>query len=42
LCTQCAVRRDITASDILPGIVIAGAPSFVEEALGDEVQAIVY
>jgi len=42
LCTQCAVRRDITASDILPGIVIAGAPSFVEEALGDGVQALVY
>lgn len=42
LCTQCAVRRDISASDVLPDIVIAGAPSFVEEALGDNVQALVY
>jgi predicted peroxiredoxin len=42
LCTQCALRRDIAASDVLPGIVIAGAPSFVEEALGDGVQALVY
>ena len=42
LCTQCAVRRDIAAFDVLPGIVIAGAPSFVEEALGDSVQALVY
>jgi predicted peroxiredoxin len=42
LCTQCATRRDITESDVLEGIVIAGAPSFVEETLGDEVQALVY
>ncbi len=42
LCTQCAARRDIGESDVLPGIVIAGAPSFVEEALEDGVQALVY
>lgn len=42
LCTQCAVRRDITESDVLAGITIAGAPSFVEEALGEDVQALVY
>lgn len=42
LCTQCAVRRDIAESDVLPGIVIAGAPSFVEEALAEGVQALVY
>ena len=42
LCTQCAARREITASDVLEGIVIAGAPSFVEEALEDDVQALVY
>lgn len=42
LCTQCAVRRDLTESDVLPGIVIAGAPSFVEQALADDVQALVY
>jgi predicted peroxiredoxin len=42
VCTQCAARRNISESDVLPGIVIAGAPSFVEEALGDDVQALVY
>ena len=42
LCTQCAARRHITAQDVLPGVRIAGAPVFVEEALGDGVQALVY
>jgi predicted peroxiredoxin len=42
LCTQCAARRDITADDVLPGIRIAGAQTFVEEVLGDDVQALVY
>jgi predicted peroxiredoxin len=42
LCTQCAARRDITESDVLPGVLIAGAPSFVAEALQDGVQALVY
>jgi hypothetical protein len=42
LCTQCAARRDIGESDVLPGIRIAGAPSFVEEVLGEDVQALVY
>ena len=42
LCTQCAARRDITADDTLPGIRIAGAQTFVEEVLGDDVQALVY
>ena len=42
LCTQCAVRRDIAESDVREGIVIAGSPSFVEEALGEDVQALVY
>jgi predicted peroxiredoxin len=42
LCTQCAARRAIAESDVLPGIVIAGAPSFVEEVLEDGVQALVY
>ena len=39
---QCAARRDIAADDILPGIRVAGAQTFVEEALGDDVQALVY
>lgn len=42
LCTQCAARREITESDTIDGVVIAGAPSFVEEALGEHVQALVY
>ena len=42
LCTQCAARRDITADDVLPGVRIAGAQTFVEEALSDDAQALVY
>lgn len=42
LCTQCAARRGITEADVLPGIRIAGAASFVTEALAPEAQALVY
>jgi predicted peroxiredoxin len=42
LCTQCAARRDITEADILYGIRVAGAATFVEEILGAHVQAVVY
>lgn len=42
LCTQCAVRRDIAPDDIIDGVRIAGAPTFVEEALADGTQALVY
>lgn len=42
LCSQCAQRRDISPSDVIDGIRIAGAASFVEEILGAEVQALVY
>ena len=42
LCTQCAARRDITAGDVLPGVRIAGAQTFVAEALADGAQALVY
>ena len=42
LCTQCAARRGIGPDDVLPGVRIAGAPSFVEEALADGAQALVY
>ena len=42
LCTQCAVRRGINDGDQIPGIVIAGAASFVEEILQPNVQALVY
>ena len=42
LCTQCAARRGIGPGDVLPGVRIAGAPTFVEEAMADGAQALVY
>jgi len=42
VCTQCAARREITADDVLPGVRIAGAAVFVEEALREGAQALVY
>ncbi len=42
VCTQCAKRRDISETDVAPGVRIAGAPTFVEEITRDNVQAIVY
>lgn len=42
VCTQCAARRGITEPDLLPGVRIAGAASFVDEISQDGVQALVY
>lgn len=42
LCTQCAERRSIAPADVLPGVRIAGAAAFVEEALAPGAQALVY
>lgn len=42
LCTQCAARRDISAQDVIEGIRIAGAPTFVAEVTADGAQALVY
>lgn len=42
VCTQCAARRDITGTDVLPGVRIAGAAAFVEETLADGARALVY
>ncbi len=42
LCTQCAARREIGESDVLPGVRIAGAAAFTEEVLAEGVQALVY
>jgi predicted peroxiredoxin len=42
LCTQCAARRDIGADDVVSGVRIAGATTFVAEALADGAQALVY
>jgi predicted peroxiredoxin len=42
VCSQCAARRELTEADLLPGVRIAGAVSFVEAALTDSAQALVY
>jgi predicted peroxiredoxin len=42
VCTQCAARRDITPADLIPGVRIAGAATFVAEAVADTAQALVY
>ncbi|WP_100349228.1 DsrE family protein [Luteimicrobium subarcticum] len=42
VCTQCAARRGISPDDVLPGVRIAGAAVFVEEALAPGAQALVY
>lgn len=42
LCTQCAARRKIGPDDVIEGVRIAGAATFVEEALADDAQALVY
>jgi predicted peroxiredoxin len=42
VCTQCAARRGLSEADLLPGVRIAGAASYVEEILRPCVQALVY
>lgn len=42
VCSQCAARRDITTSDMIDGVRIAGAATFVAEIMGDGAQALVY
>jgi predicted peroxiredoxin len=42
VCSQCAARRDIEAGDVIDGIRIAGAATFVAEIVADDVQALVY
>ena len=42
VCTQCAARRDITTSDVIDGVRIAGAATFVAEVMADGAQALVY
>jgi predicted peroxiredoxin len=42
VCTQCAARRDITEDDVIKGVRIAGAPTFVEEISAEGAQALVY
>jgi predicted peroxiredoxin len=42
LCTQCAARRDIGPEDVIDGVRIAGAATFVAEVCADGTQALVY
>ena len=42
VCTQCAARRDITPDDLIKGIRIAGAATFVAEIMTGNAQALVY
>ncbi|MBV9451571.1 MAG: DsrE family protein [Streptosporangiaceae bacterium] len=42
LCTQCAARREITQADVIEGIRISGAATFVAEIMPDNTQALVY
>ena len=40
--TQCAARRDMTENDLIDGIRIAGAPTFLAEVMADGARALVY
>jgi predicted peroxiredoxin len=42
LCSQCAARRDLTEDDLIDGVRISGAPTFIAEAIADGAQALVY
>jgi predicted peroxiredoxin len=42
LCTQCAARRGITEADVIDGVMIAGAQTFVAQVAEPNVQALVY
>ena len=42
VCTQCAARRDIGPDDLIDGIRISGAATFVAEIMADDTQALVY
>ena len=42
LCTQCAARRGLTETDVLPGVRLAGAAVFVAETMEEGTQALVY
>ena len=42
VCTQCAARRNIEAGDLIKGIRISGAATFVAEIMTGNAQALVY
>jgi predicted peroxiredoxin len=42
VCSQCAARREIAPDDVITGIRIAGAATFVAEIMAPDTQALVY
>jgi predicted peroxiredoxin len=42
VCTQCAARREISEEDLIDGVRIAGAPTFVAEVMADGAKPLVY
>jgi predicted peroxiredoxin len=42
VCSQCAARRELTDAHLAESVVMAGAAQFVEAALAEDVQALVY
>src|SRR5262249_59070197 len=42
LCTQCAARRDIGPEDVIEGIRIGGAATFISQITPDATQALIY
>lgn len=42
ICTQCAQRRDIAPKDLIEGVRIAGAATFLEESLAPGATVLVY
>ncbi len=42
VCTQCAARRQLTETDLIAGIRIAGATTFVAEVLADGAKPLIY
>ena len=42
VCTQCAARRGITPEDLISGVRIAGAATFVAEIMAEDAQGLVY
>lgn len=42
VCSQCAARRGFGEIDVISGVRIAGASLFVQEAMSDGVQALIY
>ena len=42
VCGQCAARRELAETNLLPGAVIRGAAAFVEEITAPGTQALVY